>query len=201
MDKIISAAILAGGTGKRLNGLVKPKIVIDGKTIISRIIETFGDTFDEILIVTNTPSEFSKFSDCKFIGDQFLNKGPLGGIHSALKNSANESLFIVAGDMPFLRKEIIIKQIDQFNNLDCDILIPKIDNFIEPLHGIYRKSIILKLEEFLKTGENCAIREFFKMVNVQYLDFEGSEESKRAFTNINSPSDIFKIIQHPGLND
>jgi molybdopterin-guanine dinucleotide biosynthesis protein A len=193
MDKKISAAILVGGTGKRLNGLVKSKIVIDGKTIISRITETFGDTFDDILIITNTPEEFSEFSDCKIIGDQFKDKGPLGGIHSALKNSVNESLFIVAGDMPFLRNEIITKQIDHFNNLDCDILIPKIDNLIEPLHGIYRKSIILKLEEFLETGKNCAIREFFKMVNVQYLDFAASEESKRAFTNINSPSDIFRI--------
>jgi molybdopterin-guanine dinucleotide biosynthesis protein A len=198
MDKNISAAVLAGGSGKRLNGIVKSKIVIEGKTIISRIIETFGDTFDEIMIVTNMPGEFSEFSDCKIIGDQYLNKGPLGGIHSALKNSSNESLFIVAGDMPFLRKEIITKQIDCFNNLDCDILIPEIDNFIEPLHGIYRKSVSLKLEEFLETGKNCAIHEFFKIVNVKYLDFGGSEESKKAFTNINSPSDIFNIRQHPG---
>jgi len=200
MDKNISAAILAGGTGKRLSGIVKSKIVIDGMTIISRIIETFGDTFDEIIIVTNTPAEFSEFTDCKIIGDQFLNKGPLGGIHSALKNTAYESLLIVAGDMPFLRKEIITKQMDYFNNIDCDILIPKIDNFIEPLHGIYRKSMILKLEEFLETGHSYAIREFFKMVNVQYMDFGGTAESKRAFTNINSPTDLFNFREHRGLN-
>jgi hypothetical protein len=35
----ISGVILAGGASKRFNGLIKAKIVIDGRTIISRIIE------------------------------------------------------------------------------------------------------------------------------------------------------------------
>lgn len=201
MGKNISAAILAGGTGKRLNGLIKSKIVIDGKTIISRIIEAFGGTFDEIMIVSNTNEDYKEFFDCNIIGDQFINRGPLAGIHSALKNTGSEAVFIVAGDMPFLRKEFIVKQIDYFNNIECDILIPRIDKFIEPLHGIYRKSIGLRLEEFIKSGKNPAIREFFKMVNVQYLDFEVSEESKRAFTNINSPTDLLILNQHPGLSE
>lgn len=190
MRNNISAAILAGGTGKRLNGLIKSKIIIGGKTIISRIIETCNDIFEEIVIVSNTPAEFNEFSNCKIFGDQFINRGPLGGIHSALKNSSGEALFIVAGDMPFLKKELIAKQIDCFNNMDCDILIPKIDNLIEPLHGIYRKSILLKLEEFLWAEKNYAIHKFFTNVNVQYLDFGGYEELNKAFTNINSPADI-----------
>jgi molybdopterin-guanine dinucleotide biosynthesis protein A len=193
MSKNISAAILAGGSSKRLDGINKSKIVIDGMTIISRIIEAFDKTFDEIIIVSNTPAEFKEYSACNIIGDQFLNKGPIAGIHSALKNTDSEALFIVAGDMPFLKKKLIDKQIDCFNSINCDILIPKIDEFIEPLHGIYRKSIGLMLEKFLEESKNYAIHEFFKMVNVQYLDFGGSMESKRAFTNINSPSDILII--------
>jgi molybdopterin-guanine dinucleotide biosynthesis protein A len=77
----ISGVILAGGASKRFNDIIKTKIVIDGKTIISRIIETIDDIFDEIIIVTNTPDEFKEYANCRIIGDQFLNKGPLGGIH------------------------------------------------------------------------------------------------------------------------
>jgi molybdopterin-guanine dinucleotide biosynthesis protein A len=198
MNKNISAAILAGGGGKRFDGINKSKIIIDGKTIISRIIETFDEIFDEIIIVSNTPAEFKEFAGCNIIGDQFLNKGPLAGIHSALKNTDSEALFIVAGDMPFLKKELIDKQIYCFNNSDCDILIPQNDDFIEPLHGIYRKSIGLMLEKFLEEGKNYAIHEFLKMVNVQYLDFGGVVESKRALTNINSPSDILMVKKHSG---
>lgn len=186
----ISCVILAGGASKRFNGIVKAKIVIDGKTIISRIIETISDIFDEIIIVTNKPDEFKEYRNYKIIGDQFLNKGPLGGIHSALKETDRKALFVVAGDMPLLEKEIIIRQIDFFNNNDCDILIPQINNNIEPLHGIYKKTIISILEEYLEGENDYAIREFFKKTDVRYMQFEGSEKHISAFTNINSPSDI-----------
>src|SRR5665647_29134 len=95
----ISGVILAGGAGKRFNGIIKPRILIDGKTIISRIIATISEIFDEIIIVTNSPEGFSEFSNCKVISDQLLNKGPLAGIHSALKVSEKEALFVFAGDM------------------------------------------------------------------------------------------------------
>src|SRR5450759_702427 len=155
----ISAAILAGGSGKRFNDVIKAKIVIDGKTIISRIIETIGDIFDEIIIVTNRPDEFKEYNSYKIVVDQFINKGPLGGIHSALKHTDREALFVVAGDMPFLEKEIIVKQVNSYNNNTCNILIPKVDKYIEPLHGIYRTTILSTLEEYLESENDCAIRE------------------------------------------
>ena len=36
----ISGVILAGGASKRFNGINKTRILIDGKTIISRMIDT-----------------------------------------------------------------------------------------------------------------------------------------------------------------
>ena len=41
--------------------------------------------------------------------DEILGAGPLGGIHAAMKASSNDSIFVFAGDMPFLDKDIIIK--------------------------------------------------------------------------------------------
>jgi len=193
-----SGVILAGGASKRFNGITKAKIVIDSVTIISRIIETISDVFDEIIIVTNTPEEFEEFSNYKIVGDQFLNAGPLGGIHSALKASTKESLFVFAGDMPLLDKEMIVRQIEFYNNLKCDVLILQINQSIEPLHGIYRTTLLRFLEEYLAGDCDYSVREFFKQVNVSYLQFERSEKTRRAFININSPYDISiveKILQ------
>ncbi len=108
----ISGVILAGGSSKRLNGMIKAKIVIDGRTIISRIIDTMNELFGEIIIVTNTPDEFKEYNAYKIIGDKFLNKGPLGGIHSAMNICSSDALFIVAGDMPLLDKILYIRQIE-----------------------------------------------------------------------------------------
>lgn len=186
----ISGVILAGGASKRFNGITKARIVIDGKTIIYRIIDTIGEIFDEITIVTNSPEEFSEFSNYKIISDQFLNKGPLAGIHSALKVSEKEALFVFAGDMPLLDKEFIIKQIDYYNINKCEVLIPQINKYIEPLHGIYKKTIIRVLEEYIIVNHDYAVREFLKNVNVSYLQLEESEKTRSAFININSPYDV-----------
>jgi len=188
--KNISGVILAGGANKRFNGNIKAKIVIDGATIISRIIGAISGIFDEIIIVTNTPKEFKEYKQFRIVSDVFEKVGPLGGIHAALKASSGEAVFVFAGDMPFLDGSIILKQIEYFGKNKSDILVPLIKENIEPLHGIYNLSVTGTLEEYLKADHNKAVREFFKLVNVGYIQFEDTEETRKAFTNINSPSDI-----------
>jgi molybdopterin-guanine dinucleotide biosynthesis protein A len=191
MDRKISGAILAGGAGSRFNGLMKPKIVIDGVTIISRMLSAMTGIFDEILIVTNNPSEFEEYSFCRIIPDEINNAGPLGGIHSALKASSNEAVFVCAGDMPFLEKRLIIEVIEAYLSAGCDVLIPQIEEFIEPLHSVYNTALVKVLEDYLDNNNSFAVREFIKTLNIRYFPLEGSKENKKAFTNINSPSDIF----------
>ena len=72
MNGKISGAILAGGAASRFNGRMKSKIIIDGETIISRIISVIRDIFDEIIIVTNNPEEFADFSFCRIVQDEIL---------------------------------------------------------------------------------------------------------------------------------
>jgi molybdenum cofactor guanylyltransferase len=190
MKNRISGVVLAGGGNTRFNNLTKSNIVINGKTIISRIIHTISCIFDEIIIVTNTPEEFKEYSNYKIVRDQFLKVGPLGGIHAALKASTKDAIFVFAGDMPLLDEKYILRQIEFYKSDYCDILIPKINQSIEPLHAIYKISMIDTLENYLTGSSNFAVRDFFKTVSVTYLQLEDSVETKNAFTNINSPSDI-----------
>lgn len=186
----ISGVILAGGANKRFDGMTKANIVIDGKTIMSRIIDTIKDIFDEIIIVTNTPEEFNEYINYKIVSDQILKAGPLGGIHAAIKTSSKEALFVFAGDMPLLDKKVIIRQIEFYNSHKCDILIPRINTYIEPLHAIYNISIIETLEDYLTGDHDYAVRKFYKRQNVRYMQLKGSEEISNAFININSSADI-----------
>jgi len=194
MESRISGVILAGGDNKRFGGRTKSKIVIDGESIISRNIDTIKDLFSEIIIVTNTPEEFRDFIQYKIVGDRYFNTGPIGGIHAAMKSSSGEAIFVFAGDMPFLNKEIILNQINEFDPAKHDILIPKIGRYIEPLHAIYSTSVLDKLEDFINDRESRSVRDFLAEMNVVYLRMKESVESKRAFTNINSPSDIADIM-------
>jgi molybdopterin-guanine dinucleotide biosynthesis protein A len=201
MIRNISGVILAGGACKRFNGLIKPLIAIDGKTIISRMIDAISDIFSEIIIVSNTPDQFIEYKNCRIISDHFLNMGPLGGIHSALVDTTKEAIFVFAGDMPGLDREIIAGQIDFYNANKYDIVIPSIELSIEPLHGIYKKSLAGLLGDYLKCNCDLAVREFLKIAEVQYMQMDISEKTKIAFTNINSPGDLPPVKNCQGWNE
>ncbi len=194
MGIAISGVILAGGANKRFGGITKATIIIDGEKIITRMIGTIRDLFEELIIVTNTPKEFQEFLECKIIEDQYKEAGPLGGIHAALKSTSADSIFVFAGDMPFLDKKIIADQIEEFNRNSYDALIPGVGELIEPLHAIYRKSVLEDLERFLSDGKRRAVRDFLSELNAGYFQIHETQAALKAFTNINLPSDITGFI-------
>jgi molybdenum cofactor guanylyltransferase len=190
MSGKISGVILAGGAGKRFNGRQKAKAQVDGITIISRILSVFTGIFDEIIIVTNTPDEFSEFTGCIIVSDTIRGAGPLGGIHAAMKASSGDAVFVIAGDMPFPDSDIIRTLIETYSTTECDGVIPETDGRIEPLHAIYSVSVTEKLQAYLAGNMSRAVREFIKDLNIKYLHTEDSPKIRKAFTNINSIADL-----------
>jgi molybdopterin-guanine dinucleotide biosynthesis protein A len=190
MDRILSGVILAGGSASRLQGRIKSKIVIDGQTIISRILSVIGDLFAEIFIVTNTPGEFMEYPGCRIIEDEISGAGPLGGIHAAMKASSGDAVFVFAGDMPYLDKSLVEEMVRTYSICGCKALVPSIEGSIEPLHSIYGTSLATQLEIFLSASREMAVRDFLKTIDVHYIQMEASENNNRIFTNINSPRDI-----------
>jgi len=94
-----------------------------------------------------------------------------------------------------LDKSLIKRQIRLYNEIRSDVFIPRINENIEPLHGIYNQSVKSTLENFLNEGTDHAVKDFFKYVNVSYMELEESDETKHAFMNINYPSDIQVVEQ------
>lgn len=190
MTTNISAVILAGGAGSRLKGTMKPNLVIGHATIFSRILLTLHGLFDEIIVVTNTPREFMEFENIKITADQFHKAGPLGGIHAGMKASVRDAVFVFAGDMPFLNRELIIRQLESYLSDSMEILVPRINENTEPLHSIYSNKLLIKLEEYLEAGKSSAVRDFLKLTDVKYLDLAETAGIKNSFMNINSQADI-----------
>jgi molybdopterin-guanine dinucleotide biosynthesis protein A len=195
----ISGVILAGGKNRRFGGKPKSDIEIGGKTIISRMIETIGDIFDELIIVTNNPENFSNYIQFKIVSDTFLNAGPLGALHAAMKASSKKAVFAFAGDMPFLDKQLITDQVMYFLKKECDAVIPLNNNNIEPLHSIYNNRLLYSLEKYLTESDDLSIHSFLEQSDVNYMRFADYKKAARSFTNINSFSDLDEIKNPDGL--
>ncbi|GAA0859366.1 MULTISPECIES: molybdenum cofactor guanylyltransferase [Clostridium] len=178
--------ILSGGKNTRMNGKTKAFLNIDGYRFIDNILLASSD-YKEKIISCNDISKYLEFKDVKLVVDKFKEIGPIGGIYSALKETTLDEALIVAGDMPFLNKEILnFLGNYKFNE---DVLVPVTNGKVQPLCSIYKKRV---LETILKMIEekDYKLKNLLNRLNVKYIDIENGE----SFSNINTVYEYEKIL-------
>ncbi|APC42271.1 molybdenum cofactor guanylyltransferase [Clostridium estertheticum] len=143
-------AILAGGQSSRMNYNNKALLKYKEKTFIEQIIRA-GSGYKEIIIIANNEDIYKEFN-LRVVGDIYNGHGPLGGIHAALTNSSTEYCLCIACDMPLISEEIL-DILGSFED-DYEVLVPKVNNRLQPLCAIYKKTIINDIEKSLKVNDN-----------------------------------------------
>ncbi len=105
MDGINTGVILCGGKSSRMN-TDKALLKLGESTIIEIIYNKLKNIFKEVLISANDIEKY-KFLNAKIIKDIYTDRGPLAGIHSALKYSESEKIFVTACDIQLVPTELI----------------------------------------------------------------------------------------------
>lgn len=188
-DRSVTGIILAGGRGKRLGGVDKAFIHLKKTPMIERVLEVVKGVCDDIIVVSRTREDYLHY-DVRSVEDLVPGAGPLGGLYTGLKASNSSINFIVACDMPFLNGQFIQYMVDRF--CSTDILIPRLNGFVEPLHALYSRACIPAIEDALKAGER-KLKSFFHKVSVTVVEehkITPFDPELRMFTNINNSDDM-----------
>lgn len=191
----MSGIILAGGLSSRMKGANKPLMEFGDTTMIGRIVDSLKSVFSEVLIVTKDEELYQNY-DAEIVLDKFEHQGPLSGIHAGLEASKTEKNFIVSCDMPFLNLNLIRYMLNQSVE---DILVPRIGDHLEPLHAVYSKQCLPKIEEAVRR-EKFKIIEFWEWDNVDVKYIEQTEVEKfdpnlYTFFNINTRKDYRQALK------
>ena len=113
MSRVVAAAIVAGGPARRLGGIAKPFIEIDGRTVAERQLALLRSAFPRVLVVANDPAPWAELA-VEVVGDRVLGGGPLAGIDAALTGAeGSDAVVCVAGDLPFLTPAMLAALRDQ----------------------------------------------------------------------------------------
>ena len=153
----MSSIILAGGRSSRM-GQDKCSLVLSGVSLLQRIVSRLSQLDDEIILVLaqGQSSPFLASSpQVKVTTDVQYGKGPLVGIYSGLKVSSDTHSLAVGCDMPFLNIDLIRYMIGLTPGFD--IVIPRIQGMIEPLHAVYSVSCLGIMERMLQ-NDNLGVR-------------------------------------------
>jgi molybdenum cofactor guanylyltransferase len=179
--------ILAGGKSSRF-GRDKALEPIDGKPLIQRIKEEFGTLFQEVIVVANQPEKY-EFLGVEIHRDIIPGLGPIGGLYTGLTVIGCEWSFFAACDMPFINKRLVRALADL--RPGYDVVAPRVDWKIEPLHAFYNRRCLAPLQEIIESGQRQIIP-LFKQVRVRFVEEEelrAIDPELTSFFNINFPED------------
>ncbi len=186
----MTSIVLAGGKNRRL-ARNKAQEIIDGKSLIEHVTERLKPLTSHILIVTSKEQP-GLLVACKaeILVDLYPNKGPLGGIYTGLLAARSSHSLVVACDMPFLNTELLRYMVEFSANFD--LVIPRVGNFVEPLHAVYTKSCLAPIEYMIKQGK-LSILDLLSLVQARFLEakeIDSFDPKHLSFFNINAEADL-----------
>lgn len=177
-------ALLAGGKNSRMGGFTKSFLKFKDESFLQRVLKEFQD-FHKVVVISNEKNLYKDFQVETF-EDLIKDKGPLGGIYTAL-SSIKDSCFIVACDMPFLSQEKILNFYDDLS--DYDAIIPIYKGRPQPLCALYNVSILKYIKEAID-NDDLKIMIPLKKAKVKFIEIDDN----KLFVNINTPEEYKALV-------
>ena len=190
----IGCIVLAGGGGQRL-GQNKALETIAERSLLEWVLYRLSFLDSDVLLVTTKELPYPWLRDyprLRLVSDLYPGKGPLGGIYTGLKFISSGYGLVVACDMPFLNQGLLRYMLEL--SAGFDLVIPRLGELVEPLHGVYAKACLAPIERLLEQGV-LSVRELFSLVRVRYVEAEEIDRfdpSHLSFFNVNTKSELAK---------
>lgn len=183
----MAGIVLAGGENRRM-GADKAFLKLHGIPMIEHVLRSLKPVCRDIIIVTNSPRSYRAYPVI-VTTDAYDLRGPLTGIYSGLLKSADEYNFVVACDMPFLNPGLLAYMAGLAAGYD--IVVPVLAGMLEPLHAVYRKSMLSVFKTKIMERRQ-QIRETFENQRVRYVreeEIDRFDPARRSFKNLNTPKE------------
>jgi molybdopterin-guanine dinucleotide biosynthesis protein A len=185
----IQGLILAGGKSTRM-GTDKGLLEYHGISQRDYLYEQLSSVFlpyKEYKGVYISTRENQVIENKNTIPDTFTGLGPFGAICSSFQSNPNSAWFVIATDVPFIDKNLIIQLLDNRNPKKIATAFKgKNSEFPEPLITIWEPKAYPILLSYLSQGYSCPRK---VLIN---SDVEIVEVDEQFIQNINTPSEYEK---------
>ncbi|MFC5626574.1 molybdenum cofactor guanylyltransferase [Algoriphagus winogradskyi] len=183
----ISAYVLCGGKSTRMQS-EKGLVLYKGKPFIRWIVEAIMPITSNIILVTSN-GDYT-FMGLPMIEDTYADKGPVGGIFTALNHTDTEQNLILSCDVPKITTSLLAKLTTESKQKDALITFLSDDKNDYPLIGVYKKKA-------LKTFSDAISAEKLKLCplvnSISHHKIIINTEEKSLVQNINSKAELHAL--------
>jgi molybdopterin-guanine dinucleotide biosynthesis protein A len=191
-----TAIVLAGGRSSRM-GAPKALLLFDNEPLIVHIVSALQRVFADVVVVT-APGQQLPPMPVKLVCDEVSHQGPVGGLYYGLTAAETDAAFVTSCDAVFLSLDLISHLLSQLPG--HDVVVPHWEGRFQPLHAVYRRSVLPLLAGQLARGELRPVHLFDKVRlrridedEIRRFDPEGS-----SFFNMNTPEDYAEALKRWG---
>jgi len=179
----VTAVILAGGKGRRMDGKDKGLVELANRPLIEYVIDAIKPQVETIILNANRNQEQYSRYGYPVVSDALVDyQGPLAGFICALKSSTTSHIVTLPCDGPFLPDDLVERLIFSLINNNAEIAVAHDGDRMQPVYSLIPVTLSNSLNAFLDSGER-KIDLWYKQHKIALADFSDCPET---FRNINT---------------
>jgi len=189
--------VLAGGRARRMGGQDKGLIELNRTPLIEYALAALQGQVDTILVNANRNIKRYAGMGYPVIEDRHSGfSGPLAGMASALAVMQTRYLVTVPCDSPALPHDLVDRLLDARAETGAELAVAHDGTRMQPVFALLQRSLLPGLERFLD-ADGRKIDQWYAQHRLALADFSDQPD---AFINVNTPEDLARLSQVPGLS-
>jgi FdhD protein len=193
--RTVSGAVLAGGRSRRM-GTDKRRLPVAGRPLLARAVAALQEVVGEVVVVT-APGDEAAVTDLvpgvRAIADLEPDRGPLGGLVTALRLADTDVVVVVPGDHPALAAPVL-RALTEALLADAGLQAALLatDRGPQPLLGAYRRGAAGAVQGLLDRGERRArvLPEHLVTTTVPEVAWRALDSAGATATDLDTPADV-----------
>jgi molybdenum cofactor guanylyltransferase len=175
-------------------GTSKALLLFDNQPLIVHIVATLKRLFADVVVVASPGQELPAMA-ITLVRDEVAYQGPVGGLCYGLAAAAEEICFVTACDSAFLSPRLISHLVGRCDGYD--VVVPHWQGRFQPLHAVYRRSVLPMLETQLARGELRPVSLFDRVrtLTIDEEEIRRFDSDGASFFNMNSPADYEEALE------
>jgi molybdopterin-guanine dinucleotide biosynthesis protein A len=151
LREAVSIAILAGGGSRRFGGIDKQGLDFRGESLGRRAARNALASGCRVLVVGTNRQPYEGLP-VRFAEESFPGRGPLSGLHAALRVSETPWVCLTACDMPFFSLDWLDELIAGAARGGALVVAARRGGFIEPFQALYARDLAERAASMLENN-------------------------------------------------
>lgn len=186
----ITGIVLAGGQGRRMGGVDKGLVELDGRPMVQHVLERFAPQVDAVLINANQNGERYAAFGHPVVPDTVGGfAGPLAGLHAGMSAARTRFVCTVPCDSPFLPRDLVRRLRAGLEAAGAQLAVARTGDQPHPVFCVVDCSVLAHLAAFLHSGGR-KIDAWYATLAVAEIAFD---DEAAAFRNINTRDELERI--------